>query len=317
MADRIDPTPKVSIGVPVYNGENYLEAAIDSLLKQSFRDFEIVIADNASTDRTEEICRSLQSRDGRVRYFRNPTNLGAAANYRKVFHLSRGQYFKWMAHDDLCSPNYLEECVRVLEDDPNVVLCYPKVLLIDGHDNILPRDEEDVFVSPDGKRIRVNLQRNFLSNRPSERYSDVLNRTTECYEFFGLSRRDIIEKTSQHDFYYGSDKVLLCELSVMGKLQENLNAVAYFRLHGEQSQAIKSAKGRAEWISPDLNYGALMSRVRCVQGYCRSIFAYPLSFSERAKCLWALIFWLCDLQNWRLTLEEAFRSKAPKASVSL
>lgn len=296
--------PKVSIGIPVYNGEKYLKLAIESLIQQSFQDFEIIISDNASIDKTEEICRLFQSQDKRVVYHRNPVNIGAASNYKKVFQLAKGEFFKWMAHDDRCSPNYLEECVKALEDDHNVVMSFPKFVLIDENDQPFPLVRKNTYVTSDHRIITTNIERNFMSDHPSERYGEVLYQTTECYEFFGLSRTNIIEKSSQHDAFYGSDKVLLCELAVMGKLKEVASATGYFRIHDQQSQSIKNSKERAKWISPDLNYGALMSRFKCLQGYYHSIFAYSISLSERAKCLWVLIAWSINLNNWQSTLNE-------------
>ena len=306
MLEINDNLPKISIGIPVYNGEKYLELALNSLFEQSFADFEIVISDNASTDRTEEICRSFQSRDKRVVYHRNSVNIGAAGNYKKVFELARGEFFKWMAHDDKCSPNYLEECLKVLEEDPDIVMSFPKFVLIDEKDNVLPIVGKNTYLTPKGETISTNLQRNFMSIHPSDRYSAVLYDIKECYEFFGLSRRDIIEQTSKHDYFYGSDKVLLSELAMMGKIKEVLSATGFFRIHSEQSQSLKNAKERADWISPNLNYGEFRSRIKCIQGYCRSIFAYPASWSERRKCLSILTAWLLNFNNWRTMLDRMF-----------
>ncbi len=299
--------PKVSIGIPVYNGEKYLETALESLIQQSFQDFEIIISDNASTDSTEAICRSYQSRDSRIVYHRNPTNIGAADNYKQVFKLATGQYFKWMAHDDRCSPNYLEECVRVLENDPEIVMSFPRFVLIDENDRAFPKIAENTYVTSDERIITTNIQRNFMSDSPSERYSEVLFKTTECYEFFGLSRRKIIERTSQHDAYYGSDKVLLCELAMMGKIKEVPKATGYFRIHGEQSQSIKSHQERSKWISPNLTYGLFGSRFKCLQGYYHSIIAYPAPLAERMKCFWILTAWSINWNNWRGMLGDIFR----------
>lgn len=303
-------TPTISIGIPVYNGEKYLKVAIDSLIKQSFQDFEIIISDNASTDKTEAICRSFQSQDQRIVYHRQSVNIGAANNYKKVFQLARGKFFKWMAHDNLCSPNYLEECVKVLENDSDIVMSFPKFVLIDENGNPFPLVGKNTYTTSDHRIITTNIERNFMSVDPSERYWEVLYQTTECYEFFGLARREIIEKTSQHDAYYGSDKVLLCELAMMGKIKEVSDAIGYFRIHGEQSQSLKNSKERAEWISPDLNYGAFMSRFKCVQGYYRSIFAYPLAWSERIKSLLILIAWSINLSNWQSMIRETLGLKS-------
>ena len=93
--------PKLSIGLPIYNGEKFLEQAIESLLSQTFKDFEIIICDNASTDKTHEICKAYVARDNRIHYYRNETNIGCARNFARVFELSSGEYFKWAAYDDL------------------------------------------------------------------------------------------------------------------------------------------------------------------------------------------------------------------------
>ena len=104
-------TPKVSIGLPVYNGERYLREALDSILGQTFRDFELIICDNASTDETAAICADYAARDPRIRYHRQTHNIGATANFNHTFELARGAYFKWAAHDDVLAPTWLEKCV--------------------------------------------------------------------------------------------------------------------------------------------------------------------------------------------------------------
>jgi len=128
-----DHLPRVSIGLPVYNGEDYLAEAVDSILAQTFEAFELILSDNASTDATEEICRGYETQDPRVRYFRSPTNRGAAWNYNNTVHMANSsEYFKWAAHDDTCAPEYLRKCVEVLDRDPEVVLCHTTTIDIDA-----------------------------------------------------------------------------------------------------------------------------------------------------------------------------------------
>ena len=127
-------TPRLSIGLPVYNGALLLSEAIESLLTQTFTDFEIVISDNASTDATEEIARRFADQDKRIRYYRNETNIGLAPNFNRVFALANNPaYFKWAAHDDLYKPTFLQRCVEVLDSEPDVVLSYTIVDVIDYH----------------------------------------------------------------------------------------------------------------------------------------------------------------------------------------
>src|SRR5262245_38883261 len=114
--------PRVSIGLPVYNGERYLAETLNSMLAQTFEDFELIICDNASTDQTEQICRFYAGKDTRICYVRNATNLGAAKNYRRTFELSSGDYFRWANCDDLFAPESLACCVEILDWKPSVVL---------------------------------------------------------------------------------------------------------------------------------------------------------------------------------------------------
>lgn len=127
----VETRPLVSIGLPVFNGEAFLEEAIHSVLGQTMGDLELVISDDASTDRTSEICRDWAGTDRRLRVLRNPENIGAARNYNRTFAESRGRYFRWLAHDDRLRPGYLAATVPVLEADPSVVLCNTTVDYID------------------------------------------------------------------------------------------------------------------------------------------------------------------------------------------
>src|SRR6266705_6617015 len=92
--------PRVSVGMPVYNREKYVGAAIEAHLNQTFTDFELVITDNASTAHSEEICRSFAAKDPRVKYYRNPQNLGASGNYRRCFEL----YWRILSMDSFGRP---------------------------------------------------------------------------------------------------------------------------------------------------------------------------------------------------------------------
>ena len=124
--------PRISVGLPVYNGQNFLAAAIESVLAQTYRDFLLVISDNASTDATQRICEEFASRDPRVDYHRAQTNRGIVWNFNEVFRLSRTEYFMWFAHDDALAPQYLERCLEVLDRDPSVVSCFSSCRDIDG-----------------------------------------------------------------------------------------------------------------------------------------------------------------------------------------
>jgi glycosyltransferase involved in cell wall biosynthesis len=129
-------TPRVSLGMPVYNGEAYLEEALRSLLGQTFEDFELIISDNASTDRTRSICLDYAAHDRRIRFLRNEINVGFCRNQNRVIESSTGEYFLLTHHDDVRAPNYLERTVAVMDADPSIVVCYTKTRDIDERGNL-------------------------------------------------------------------------------------------------------------------------------------------------------------------------------------
>jgi hypothetical protein len=129
----MDSTPLLSIGLFVYNGERFLEETLDSILSQTFTDFELIISDNASTDRTAEISQAYARADSRISYYRNEKNMGAGWNLRRVYELATGKYFKWAAADDLLEPEFLRRCVEALESDPGCVVAYARTKEIDAN----------------------------------------------------------------------------------------------------------------------------------------------------------------------------------------
>jgi glycosyltransferase involved in cell wall biosynthesis len=194
--------PRVSIGLPVFNGERYLARAIDSVLGQDSRDLELVICDNASSDRTAEICAAYARGDPRVRYHRNPLNLGAGPNYDRCFGLARGTYFKWAAHDDRLAPDYLSRAVAALDAAPEAVLCTTGVAEIGPGDEV--------------RRMYRNVFPGIDAPSPARRLAALIHTRHECEDFFGLFRREALLGSSLHGTHSGSDRVLLAEMALRG-----------------------------------------------------------------------------------------------------
>ncbi|MEO1543162.1 MAG: glycosyltransferase family 2 protein, partial [Pseudomonadota bacterium] len=142
--------PKVTIGVPVYNGEAYLAEALDSILGQTFGDFEVIISDNASCDRTEDICRDYASRDPRITYIRQEKNAGAAPNFNLLVSLAKGKYFKWAASDDLIAPEFLASCLEALESNSNASIAMTQTRIVDEAGRELDcQSVSSAFTSPE------------------------------------------------------------------------------------------------------------------------------------------------------------------------
>ena len=193
--------PHVSIGLPVYNGQKYLEEALISILNQSYSDFELIISDNASTDQTQAICYAYMAKDNRIRYYRNDKNLGVAPNYNRVYEVSLGDYFKWADYDDILAPDFLYKSVETLDQNPEVVACFPRVKLIDAQGKFL----EDYDPLPDTS-----------SPNAHERFRNLIIDTRRAVQAMGLMRSSIIRKTGLHRSFPSSDEVFIAEMALYG-----------------------------------------------------------------------------------------------------
>jgi glycosyltransferase involved in cell wall biosynthesis len=288
--------PAVTIGVPVFNGARYLEEALRSILNQTYRDFELLISDNASTDATEAICRGYAAADARIKYFRNERNLGAAANYNRVIHLARGRYFRHAAHDDVLAPTNIERCVEVLDAQPDVVLVYPRMIMIDA----------------DGRQIDTREHSLELGEaRPSERFASYAYRCDEgsmCDPVFGLFRTSALRETNLLGAYISADMILLGEIALRGRIVEVPEYLFFERYHaGGSVLSNPSLDDRAAWF--DLNSrGKLINQVPHLRWFwelCSAIERASLGQRERIACYIAMRHWLWH--NKRGIVEDTLR----------
>jgi len=275
--------PVVSIGLPVYNGARYLEQALQSILNQTFRNFELIISDNASTDATESICRRYADVDNRIRYYRNERNLGAAANYNLVIHLARGRYFRHAAHDDVLAPTNIERCAAVLNEWPDVVLAYPRMIMIDAA----------------GAQIETREHSLELGDpRPSARFAKYAYQCDEgsmCDPVFGLFRMSALRETNLLGAYIAADMILLGEIALRGRIVEIPEYLFFERYHAEGSVLSNpSLDDRAAWF--DLNSrGKLINQAphfRWFWELCRAIERASLDQRERFACYIAMRHWV-------------------------
>jgi glycosyltransferase involved in cell wall biosynthesis len=283
--------PRVSVGLPVYNGERYLREALGSLLGQTFGDLELIVSDNASTDGTEQICREYAAADPRVRYVRQPRNIGANANYNEVIRMSRAPFVKWSAHDDVCAPDYLEHAVALLDGDEDAVLSHSLTSYIDEDGRPLTSDGTG-FRNPDGEHFDEPdpplAARSLRSRSPHVRLRDVLLRTRWCFEVFGLMRRDALMRTPLLQRFYGTDKVLLAEAALLGTWQAVDEPLWFRRCHPGASTHM-SVRQKATWSDPDARRTVLLPPVaRMVRGYVDAIERQEFPPAERLQCYRAL-----------------------------
>ncbi|KAM3090371.1 glycosyltransferase family 2 protein [Phormidesmis sp. 146-35] len=288
--------PAVSIGMPVYNGEAFLTAALDAILAQTFTNFELIISDNASTDRTEEICRTYAAQDDRIHYYRNTQNLGAAWNFNRVFQLAQGQYFKWATHDDLLAPTALEKCVELLDRDASTVLCASQVGCINWQGNVI-----EAKCDPSDRALDAD--------QPSRRFRGILLQTFWCYEVFGLMRTSALRKVAPMGSHYGSDRAILAALTLQGRFAEIPTALIFRRFHLKQSTAMQSAKEREQWLNGIQKKTRLQER----QSVCclMAVLQAELTYTQRLRCLGVLAHYLIRLKNWQYFFRIWFPKRKP------
>jgi glycosyltransferase involved in cell wall biosynthesis len=285
------PSPRVSIGMPVYNAERYLEGALDSILAQSFDDFEVVISDNASTDRTEEICRAYAQKDERIRYIRMRENCGVIENFNNVFRLSVGEYFKWAASDDVCERDYLGKAVEMLDRDPSIVLVWARTLGIDEYGTVVPLDYE---ISD------LNSAESVYSPDPTVRFRRLLrNFWWADGPLYGVIRAPALSQTSApgHHRHMSSDQILLTELSLKGRFYEIPDVRFFSRVHVRKtSWQQRTLRDRATLIDREDPGTGVRGWWRMLRSYPQRIVLYmrciadaPLSARQKLVCRYEVL----------------------------
>ena len=300
----------VSIGLPVFNGEKYLSEAIESILSQTYENFELIISDNASSDKTQTICRKFAKVDDRIRYYRNKINLGGPENYNQTFKLSTGEYFKWAAYDDVLAPEYLRKCVKVLDNDPSVVLCHSRVGCI---------DENGVLIGNYDDRTLVKIS----SNKSHERFGDMISLRNTCWAIHALIRSSSLRKTPLHGKYLDADRNLLAELGLLGRVYELPEQLFFRRDHPQaytnvfysKIAAIQDYRKQLAWWTGNRSKDIIVLPhwKNCLE-YFKSVNRVSLKWSDRLLCYREICNWLLregsGLLKWDLVNEfEIWRFK--------
>jgi glycosyltransferase involved in cell wall biosynthesis len=263
----------VTIGIPVRNGEAYIGSALASLASQTFSDFKVCISDNASTDRTIEICRAFCSNDSRFTLLGNPTNIGLFPNFARVLGLARTRYFMWLAHDDYLDPTYLALAIERLETDKSTVLFQTNVNVI----------------AEDGTALKLEIaNRDLESPDPVGRFRSWIAKPVFSLELFGVTRREALMRAGPMEGFIGSDRVLLSRLVLTGKFAYSDRYLFFNRDHTDRScrghprEVQRDASGRRRWMPPQ----ALV-----YDGFVKAVCDAPLSLAQKRRCWIALGYW--------------------------
>ncbi len=276
-----DHAPRLAIGLPVFNGAEYISDALHSLVGQTYEEFELIISDNASTDATEEICRAFAARDPRIRYIRQPRNIGAVPNHNVVFAQSRSELFKWASDDDLYARDLVERCVAVLDERPDVVLAHCQTAFIDADNSITSSIEYPLST---------------YSPYAPERFRSLLF-DDGGDDDYGVIRSQVLRRIPPYDSYHRSDRTLIAELALHGRFHQ-LPDWLYFRRHHEGSIETTARSIRQKSVTWDPRRASPWrhptSRLvaEYLWAYVTAIQRAPLSASDRIACYRHLAAWI-------------------------
>lgn len=282
-------SPLISIGMPAYNAEAYIGLALEGLLTQTCGDFELIVSDNASTDGTRDVVESYRARDRRIRYERQPSNIGANLNYSRVAQLAEGEYFKWASSSDWCAPTFLDRCLLALRESPDAVLAVPRTRLFEGAPAVSREYEGDIDV---------------IDETPSARFRTVMTTMALNNAINGLIRMPALRHSPLIRPYRGSDGVLMAHLALLGKFLLLDEALYFRRMEAATSTVLQDSAAVWRHHYPQPSARMLMQGSKRHLGYLRSVLSAPMSVAERIRTL-AL---LARVFNWdRRALAEDLR----------
>lgn len=264
--------PLLSIGLFVYNGDHFLDAAIESILNQTFRDFELIISDNCSSDRSGEICQRFASQDSRIRYHRAEHVMSVGWNLRNVYFKATGKYFKWATHDEMIQPDFLRLCIDALEADDSLVVAHTLTRCIDESGRLVENNDEQLRTT---------------SLDPVVRARDLLLKGHGGYLTSGLIRLEALHQLPPRGSYAHSDHVLLLQLGLLGRFFEVPEHLSICTRHA--ADAAESAEQKRTLAFPEW---------KAVKEFARSVAHSPLRKGQRLRCYSAIARWaLFNLQH--------------------
>ena len=267
--------------MPVYNGEEFLVQSVQSVLDQTFGDFELIISDNASDDRTEEICREFAEKDSRIRYYRNAENIGAAGNYNRLVELARGEYFRWSNADDLLAPNLHEECIKVLDAHPEAVLSYGKTEIIDENGDATERYDDNL---------------NLTQQRASERLPRFFEQLGLTNVIYGLMRTSAVRQTSVFgdSTLPAADVSFMAELVMLGTFIEIPQLLFYRRMHSGASSFDRDDDEKQQQFWRGESTPFKLPQLRQTFRYLRRTWKIDIEFMEKLRLSFYILrrlFW--------------------------
>jgi len=280
---QMSAAPRLSVGLPVYNGEKYVAESIDALLGQTYEDFELIISDNASTDATAGICQRYERLDSRVRYYRQPRNIGLAPNHNFVVEQARGELFKWASNDDLYARELLSCCVDALDEYPQVVLAHSWTAKIDSSGRVFEVIEYPMTTA---------------SPHAPERFRSILF-DSGGDDDYGVMRLAVLRRTAMKESYHHADHTIIAEIGLHGQFYQVPDWLYFRREHTDRAErACPTMRSRCANMDPRradrLRHPALRLYGEYVWAYVRAIKNAPISSADKRECYRYLAQWFAS-----------------------
>ena len=211
--------PKISVCIPVYNGAEFIKEAINSVLKQTYQDYELLIIDNCSTDNTIDLVNSFNN--PKIRLIKNSENIGLIPNWNKALENANGKYIKILPADDFIYPDCLKLQSELLDEDTNEEIC-----MVCGRRNIIDENGKILF------------NRGFTKNKILVKGTQAINKNIRSGgNIIGeggavMFRKSIIDKTGNFNsnIFYVLDLDLWYKILLYGNLFAFPNIVSAFRI---------------------------------------------------------------------------------------
>lgn len=279
--------PRVSVGIPVYNGEPYLSDTLDALRKQELDDLEVIISDNASTDNTEQICRNVAAADSRFHYYRSDTNRGISWNYNRVLSLARAAAFMWNCADDIADPEHLSECCEALDRNPDAHVAFARVRLIDSSGAQIGELDDDGL--------------SFDLVEPARRVERYFARHAyQIVGFGGVFRTSSLRELGGLPSFYGGDVLLGMRLAMLGGLVQVPQQLFRQRRHDLQMNKLQGGDPVAQQLAyaPSRRLHSAFPQWRLNAEMFRAIAATSLPPTDR-RAVGAAIVRGWTVPNWR------------------
>jgi glycosyltransferase involved in cell wall biosynthesis len=290
-------SPRLSIGLPVYNGGDYLAESIEALLGQSYSDFELIISDNSSTDDTADICDRYRRQDSRIRYFRQARNLGCAPNHNFTATQARGELFKWAAADDVYDRDLLKLCVEALDARPDVVLAHSWSAIIDPSGDLMEK---------------VEYRLDTAAASAAQRFRSLLM-VDGGDDDGGVIRMSVLRRIAPLNSYQHSDRTIVAELALQGPFYMVPDWLYFRREH--PGRAVRASPTVRDWCTiqdprraDPVRHPLARLYGEYIWGYISAIQRAPITSAERRGCYRYLLEWLAS----RARPRAAVQSSAPR-----